>query len=65
MENGVSGKSDMTRMDAACALAMIVRELCEDVHVYTFSNRVVKVPASKPLLSRTQLYLLRFTLPRT
>ena len=52
MENGVSGKSDMTRMDAACALAMIVRELCEDVHVYTFSNRVVKVPARRAFALR-------------
>lgn len=34
----------MKRMDAACALAMLLRELCEDISIYSFSNNVVAVP---------------------
>jgi hypothetical protein len=34
MRSALSGKSDMTRQTAACALAAIGREMCEDVRVY-------------------------------
>ncbi len=44
MSSPVSSKSDLRRIDAANALAMIVRELCDDVVVYSFSNNEVKVP---------------------
>jgi hypothetical protein len=44
MEAPLSGKSDMNRMDAACGVAMIAREMCEDVDVFTFSNELVQVP---------------------
>jgi len=40
----VSAKSDMMSIDAACGLAMCVREMCDDVAVYTFSMGVVQVP---------------------
>ncbi len=40
----VSGRSEMTRLDAACALAMLVREICDDVEVHTFSHETVLVP---------------------
>lgn len=30
----LSAKSDMTRMDAACALGAILREVCEDPHIF-------------------------------
>lgn len=40
----VSQKSDMTRLDAACGLAICVREMCEDVAVYSFSQNIVRVP---------------------
>ena len=33
MESPISSKSDLKRIDAGCALAMIVRELCDDVVV--------------------------------
>lgn len=39
----VSDKSDLDRFDAAAALAVLAREVCEDVEIYTFSNRLVKV----------------------
>lgn len=39
----VSQKSDLDRFDAAAALAMLCREVCEEVEVYTFSDRLVPV----------------------
>jgi 60 kDa SS-A/Ro ribonucleoprotein len=44
MEGALSRKSDMTCMDAACALAMLVREICENVSILTFSDKVVQIP---------------------
>jgi 60 kDa SS-A/Ro ribonucleoprotein len=44
MDGRLSGKSEMTCMDAACGLAILARELCEDVEVWTFSNNLVEVP---------------------
>lgn len=44
MEAQLSGKSDMTRMDAAAALAAIVPG---DVRVFTFSHAVVEAPPRK------------------
>ena len=41
MEHKLSGKSDLTRMDAAAALASIITG---DVRVFTFSNGLVEVP---------------------
>jgi len=41
MDERLSGKSDMTRIDAAAALASIVHG---DVRVFTFSHQVVEVP---------------------
>lgn len=39
----VSKKSDLNRFEAAAALAMLARETCEDVAIYTFSYNVVRV----------------------
>lgn len=47
MEAPLSAKSDMTRMDAACGVAMVAREICDDVAIYTFSQNTVKVPARR------------------
>lgn len=43
MEDRLSGRSDMTRMDAAATLASVIN--AEDLRVFTFSNAVVEVPA--------------------
>jgi 60 kDa SS-A/Ro ribonucleoprotein len=40
----VSEKSEITRFDAAAALAMILRETAERCRVFTFSNHCVEVP---------------------
>ena len=41
MNNRLSSKSDMTRMDAAAALGSVING---DVRVFTFSERIVEVP---------------------
>lgn len=42
----VSEKSDLARFDAAAALAILLREICEEVEIYTFSNFVKKIDSS-------------------
>ncbi len=43
MNNSLSSKSDMKRMDAAYGLAIIAREICEDARIMTFSNDTIEV----------------------
>ena len=43
----LSGKSDLKRSDAASGLAMLLREVCESVSIYTFSDKLVEVPARR------------------
>ena len=40
----LSSKSELTRTDAACALAVLLRGVCEDVRVFSFSNEIAEVP---------------------
>lgn len=47
MDSQISGKTEITRIDAACGIAILAREVCESVSVYTFSNRLVQVPARR------------------
>ncbi len=47
MSAPLSRKSDLTRIDAACALAMLVREIGQEVVVGSFSNALVMVPARR------------------
>jgi hypothetical protein len=44
MDGPISAKSEMRRLDAACGLAVLAREICEDVEIFTFSNAVKKIP---------------------
>jgi hypothetical protein len=39
----MSDKSEMTRMDAAFGIAMLAREVCEEVDVYSFSTDVKQI----------------------
>lgn len=45
MDHALSGKSDLTRMDAAATLASVVNG--EDLQVFTFSARLAQVPARR------------------
>lgn len=43
----VSAKSDIDRADAACALAILLREVCEDVVVVGFGSNAQVVPSRR------------------
>lgn len=45
MDSSVSNKSDITRMEAACGVAMLLREICEQIDIYSFSMKLVRIPA--------------------
>jgi 60 kDa SS-A/Ro ribonucleoprotein len=40
----LSAQSEMTRAEAACGLAILAREVCDEVEIFTFSQDVVKIP---------------------
>src|SRR5262249_59524349 len=44
MDAPLSSKSEMTRWEAAVALAMLLREVCEHVDVTVFSDSAATVP---------------------
>lgn len=44
MDSKLSEKSDMTNLEAANALAIMLREVCEEVQIFTFSNQVIEIP---------------------
>jgi len=43
MDAAMSSRSEMRRIDAACGLAVLAREIAEEVEIYTFSNGVAKI----------------------
>lgn len=47
MHGKVSGKSDISRLDAACGVAMMLREICDTVEVHSFSYDTKLVPARR------------------
>ncbi len=47
MTNQLSGKSEMRCIDAACGVAMLARELCEDVRIFKFNENAAEVPARR------------------
>jgi hypothetical protein len=44
MNDPLSAKSDMKRVDAAYGLGILLREVCEDIGITTFSDALVVVP---------------------
>jgi 60 kDa SS-A/Ro ribonucleoprotein len=44
MNDAISSKSDLTRLDAACGLAMLIREVSERFEIVTFSDKCVAIP---------------------
>lgn len=47
MGQKLSEKSEMDRLDAACGLAILCRELCEDVRIFTFTTDCKEAPARR------------------
>jgi hypothetical protein len=56
MEAPISGKSELKRFDAACALAMLLREICEQVQVVSFTNDAVTVPPRRGFALRDAIF---------
>ena len=47
MDGKLSARSELTRMDVACSLAIIGREMFDHLRVFTFSNDSIEVPNRK------------------
>jgi 60 kDa SS-A/Ro ribonucleoprotein len=45
MDNALSSKSEVSRMDTACALAILLREVCEQISIYSFSDLCKIIPS--------------------
>lgn len=52
MTSLVSSKSEVTCQDAASGLAILLREMCEQVDIFTFSNNLVVVPPRRGMALR-------------
>lgn len=55
MDALLSRRSEMRRNDAAYGLAVLLREIAEDVSIYTFSDRLVRVPSRQGFALRDAL----------
>jgi 60 kDa SS-A/Ro ribonucleoprotein len=47
MDARLSARSEMLRMDAAAGLAVLLREIAEEVSIYTFSDGLTAVPSRR------------------
>jgi 60 kDa SS-A/Ro ribonucleoprotein len=52
MESPIARQSEMRRADAACGLAILLREIAEKVTIYTFSENARLVPARRGMALR-------------
>ena len=52
MSATISNKSKMMRMDAACAMAILLRETCEKGEMYSFSHNLVAIPPRQGMALR-------------
>jgi 60 kDa SS-A/Ro ribonucleoprotein len=44
MSSNISAKSELSRQDAAEGLAILARELCEEIEIFSFSDTFVRIP---------------------
>ena len=47
MNNGISRKSEVMRYDVAAGLAVLLREICEDIKLYAFNEELREIPARR------------------
>jgi len=55
MDSQISEKSEITRLDAACGVAMLASEICERVEVFTFSMKLIQIPARRGFALRDSI----------
>jgi 60 kDa SS-A/Ro ribonucleoprotein len=56
MHAALGGKSESSRMDAACGIAILLRGVCDGAHVATFSNKVVSVGGEEGMKLGTAIF---------
>ena len=56
MSARLSGKSEMTRADAAAGVAIVARGVCESVRVFAFSDNCVEVPPRTGMALRDAIH---------
>jgi len=44
MNSRISGKSELMRYDAAAGLAVLLREICTDIKLFAFNDKLLKIP---------------------
>ena len=59
MHAGLSGKSEMTRLDAACGLAMLIREVCEEPVIYATAGNDWKSKHATDIVPPRHAFALR------
>jgi len=47
MDDKISARSEITRLDAACGVAMLLREVCPKIDIFSFSMKLVRIPARR------------------
>jgi Mg-chelatase subunit ChlD len=52
MDSVISAKSEVTRMDTACGLAILLREIADDVIILPFSQAICVVPPRRGMALR-------------
>lgn len=56
MNSLISAKSEVMRIDAACGIAIIAREICENVNCFTFSEKLVGIPPRRGFALRDAIH---------
>jgi hypothetical protein len=55
MDYQLSARSEMKRTDAAFGLAILLREICEEIAIYSFSDETKRVPSRRGFALRDKL----------
>jgi 60 kDa SS-A/Ro ribonucleoprotein len=55
MNRRISGKSEVMRYDVAAGLAILLREVCKDVKLYTFNDKLRVIPARRGFALRDEI----------
>jgi 60 kDa SS-A/Ro ribonucleoprotein len=55
MASPISGKSELRRVDAACALAMLLREICDECQVVVFGSTAGLIPPRRGFALRDSI----------
>lgn len=56
MDAALSAKSEMMRIDAANGLAVLLRELCDDVRIFSFSDVIKVIPPRRGFALRDAIH---------